>query len=119
MRDNIVHISYDILNSQISDRYIVTLEIRDANNGKIVGGNNKIIRWDLQADSIFNGGRERLKMLSNGVFGGMGIHASFWSSTESQTWTAWRRLLYYDNSQVTRNYYNMDYGFSVRCVMDE
>ena len=55
---------------------------------------------------------------SNGDFGGIGTYAPFWSSSESQTWTAWRRLLLYDNSKVIRNYYNMDIGFSVRCVKD-
>jgi uncharacterized protein (TIGR02145 family) len=55
---------------------------------------------------------------SNGAFGGIGIYASFWSSTENQAWTAWRRFLNYSDSKVIRNYYNMDYGFSVRCVKD-
>ena len=66
MRENIVHISYDILNSQITDKYMVTLEIVDSKDGKIVaravsgdigenisGGDHKLIKWDLQADSIY------------------------------------------------------------------
>ncbi len=66
VNDNVVHISYDILNGLLTDRYIVSLEILDANDGLIVakslegdigdnvtGGTNKKIKWDLQADSIY------------------------------------------------------------------
>ena len=56
---------------------------------------------------------------SNGTFGLQGEIASFWSSTENQSWDAWRRFLNYSGSKVIRNYYSMDYGFSVRCVMDQ
>ena len=63
--DNTVHISYDILNSLISERYTISLIVTDTNNGTIVakavsgdigdnvsGGNNKLITLDLKADSI-------------------------------------------------------------------
>jgi hypothetical protein len=66
LRDHVVHISYEILNSKITDRYDVSLEVLDANNGTIVaktvsgdigesvsGGDEKLIKWDLKADSIF------------------------------------------------------------------
>jgi len=54
----------------------------------------------------------------NGDFSNMGSSAKFWSSTEYYSHNAWYRLLYYDLSQVSRNYGNKHYGFSVRCVRD-
>jgi len=65
LRDNIVHITYDILNSTPSDEFTVDLAVTDANGNKInaralsgdigdkvYGGNYKEIRWDLSADEI-------------------------------------------------------------------
>jgi uncharacterized protein (TIGR02145 family) len=55
---------------------------------------------------------------SNGYFYDMGSYAYFWSSTESYSYYAWYRYLYYDYSQVSRHYDYKRYGFSVRCVRD-
>jgi uncharacterized protein (TIGR02145 family) len=55
----------------------------------------------------------------NGKFGNMGYHASFWSSTEDYSIGAWLRLLYYDDTNVLRYSYNLDFGYSVRCVKDK
>lgn len=54
----------------------------------------------------------------NGTFNGLSSHAYFWSSAEYNSSVAWRRSLYYNNSDVDRNYDSKDYGFSVRCVKD-
>ncbi|HOE38048.1 MAG TPA: fibrobacter succinogenes major paralogous domain-containing protein [Bacteroidales bacterium] len=59
--------------------------------------------------------------------GGRGYYGNFhhigqigywWSSTEKGTNDAWYRYLYFNNSNVTRNYYYSESGFSVRCVRD-
>lgn len=65
LRDNIVYITYDILNSHPSENFVVNVEIKD-NDGKLInakalagdvgrnvsGGSNKRIIWDLGADKI-------------------------------------------------------------------
>ena len=64
--DNIMHISYDILNSSPDDHFVVSLQVTDAHGGKIYasafsgdigrnvrGGMDKLIRWDLGADHLF------------------------------------------------------------------
>ena len=65
LRDNSIHITYDILNSKSSDRFIVSVDITDVNGNKINanaldgdigeevrGGRNKHITWNLEADKI-------------------------------------------------------------------
>lgn len=66
LRDNTLHISYDILNSTPSDTFNVNIDINDSDGNKIDakalsgdlgyevnGGNNKHVTWNLEADSIF------------------------------------------------------------------
>jgi uncharacterized protein (TIGR02145 family) len=55
---------------------------------------------------------------SNGSFHSMGYYAYFWSSTEIGSYYAWYRGLSYLYSQVYRNNYDKQGGFSVRCVRD-
>jgi len=65
MRGNIIHISYDILNSTRTEKFIVDLSVRDEDGNEInaraltgdigdlvSGGNDKHIAWDLGADQI-------------------------------------------------------------------
>jgi hypothetical protein len=65
LRDNILHITYDILNSGPSDEFIVELVVTDAGGKripsvalsgdageKVSGGTGKHIAWDLAADRI-------------------------------------------------------------------
>ncbi|MFC2115916.1 hypothetical protein ACFLTU_05545 [Bacteroidota bacterium] len=65
LKDSIVHISYDILNSSGADRHIVRIEITDSEGTmidakafagdigeNISGGNNKHITWNIGADRI-------------------------------------------------------------------
>jgi uncharacterized protein (TIGR02145 family) len=42
----------------------------------------------------------------------------WWSSTEYSYLNAFHRQLYYNSSEVYRNYTNKKYGYSVRCIMD-
>jgi len=55
-----------------------------------------------------------------GLFDGLGSYALFWSSTEYSSGSddAWGRHLYSDNSAVSRNSYDKQYGFSIRLVRD-
>ncbi len=55
---------------------------------------------------------------NNGTFHLVGYNGFWWSSTESSTDYAYYRTLGYNTTGVGRNYYNMDYGYSVRCVRD-
>ena len=48
----------------------------------------------------------------------IGSYGYFWSSSENHSIDAWKRWLYYNSSEVYRNYSNKTYGFSVRCVRD-
>ncbi len=54
----------------------------------------------------------------NGYFGLIGKYGAFWSASESSSFNAWSRDLYYDNSGVVRNYSSKGIGFSIRCVRD-
>ena len=47
-----------------------------------------------------------------------GDYAYFWSSTQSYSYYAWYRLLYYYYAYVARGYDGKGSGFSVRCLRD-
>ncbi|MCH7733493.1 MAG: PKD domain-containing protein [Candidatus Marinimicrobia bacterium] len=53
-----------------------------------------------------------------GPFGRVGYNALFWSTTESNSSSAWTHRLYYSGSAVGRYGYHKLSGFSVRCVRD-
>ena len=55
---------------------------------------------------------------SAGYLRDLGYYATFWSSTEYDSYHAWYRYLYYINSGVGRLSYTKQFGFSVRCVRD-
>jgi len=55
---------------------------------------------------------------SNGTFSYIGDYGLWWSSTESSTDDAWRRYMYYNLSNVNRDYDSKTNGYSVRCVRD-
>jgi len=54
----------------------------------------------------------------NGKFYYIGLVGGWWSSTEYGTADAWGRALDYNSSNVSRDYYNKEDGFSVRCLRD-
>lgn len=54
----------------------------------------------------------------NGAFIGVGSIGYWWSSTEYGATSAWYRSMYFYFADVSRSYYNKEYGFSVRCVRD-
>jgi uncharacterized protein (TIGR02145 family) len=47
-----------------------------------------------------------------------GSNGFWWSSTEVSSSLAWFWFLLYNHSMLYQNFYNEDYGFSVRCVRD-
>lgn len=66
LKDNIIHIYYDILNSNPDEKYIISINIRDEDGSPVdahsfvgdigiveEGGTNKQITWNLEADNIF------------------------------------------------------------------
>jgi len=55
---------------------------------------------------------------NDGGFYNMGLAAGFWSTSEHDATSAWRRVLLYDNVAVHRNKGSKGDGFSVRCVKD-
>ena len=55
---------------------------------------------------------------NNGSFNGVGLNGYWWSSTEYYTAGAWYRNLFYNNSNVYRNFISEADGFSVRCLRD-
>ena len=52
----------------------------------------------------------------SGAFFHLGSHAYFWSSSQSSSTYAWRRLLYSSESRVYRLTFTKSLGFSVRCL---
>lgn len=53
-----------------------------------------------------------------GSFYSIGYVGFWWSSAEFDTASAWYRNMGYYYSNVIRNYYSKQYGFSVRCIKD-
>ncbi len=54
----------------------------------------------------------------NGTYNYIGYLGSWWSSTEYDSYYAWYRTLYSNDSLVNRYDVTKHYGFSVRCVRD-
>ena len=54
----------------------------------------------------------------NGNFYIEGSGTSFWSSTEDDSYFAYRMYLYYDRDYANLDCLNKDVGFSVRCLQD-
>jgi len=54
----------------------------------------------------------------DGPFGFIGDYGYWWSSAESDTYSAWYRILGYSYGFVARDYYGKKSGFSVRCLRD-
>ena len=55
---------------------------------------------------------------SNGSFCSLGNYGGFWSSSQTDTGSAWGRILYYGHAYVYRYYGSKEGGFSVRCLRD-
>jgi uncharacterized protein (TIGR02145 family) len=55
---------------------------------------------------------------SYGAFLNIGYDGYWWSATEHDATYAWDRYMYYNNSNVDRDYDDKEFGFSVRCLRD-
>jgi uncharacterized protein (TIGR02145 family) len=55
---------------------------------------------------------------SNGFYFTIKNLGYWWTSIEGKTLNGWYRSIYNRNSVVSRNYYDLTNGFSVRCVKD-
>jgi len=55
---------------------------------------------------------------SNGFYFTVKNLGYWWTSIEGKTLNGWYRSIYNRNSVVSRNYYDLTNGFSVRCVKD-
>jgi len=53
-----------------------------------------------------------------GSFGDLGDKGCLWTSTEFNTYSAWKRYLYDDIGDFGRGYSHKENGFSVRCIKD-
>ena len=53
-----------------------------------------------------------------GGFYDVGSYGQWWSSSESGTFSAWDRYLFYDGGIATQDGSDKRYGFSVRCLKD-
>lgn len=80
LRNNNLHISYDIINSHPSDEFSVSMRISDITGGEITaralsgdigeqvkGGSNKLIVWDLTADKIVMNARIFVKIYATAI----------------------------------------------------
>jgi len=54
----------------------------------------------------------------HGYFNEIGNNGAWWSATESEEWSAWYRCVTYDRSEMSRDDYYKELGFSVRCIRD-
>jgi uncharacterized protein (TIGR02145 family) len=55
---------------------------------------------------------------NGGTFADVGRDCDWWSATEFGATSAWHRGMSYASSNVFRNIYYKEYGFSVRCLKD-
>jgi uncharacterized protein (TIGR02145 family) len=55
---------------------------------------------------------------SNGTYQHVGVGSYFWLSSESSSTDAWYRIIYFNNSSVTRYDHDKQYGSSIRCLRD-
>jgi uncharacterized protein (TIGR02145 family) len=54
----------------------------------------------------------------DGAFDGAGYRGNWWTATEYSNDHAYRRDMSYHHDYVYEDYYDKDYGYSVRCVAD-
>jgi uncharacterized protein (TIGR02145 family) len=100
-----------------------SMYFRGTDEGSKLAGNSEL--WNdgnLENNPEF--GTSGLTVLPAGYrntfayYGGIGKRVYIWSSSEFSSFSGWIRYMYYDNSDVTRNYSNKSYAYSIRCLED-
>jgi uncharacterized protein (TIGR02145 family) len=56
---------------------------------------------------------------TDGLYGNISFGARYWTTSQLDGVSAYARFLYHQYSNVQRNGYDKDHGFSVRCVRDD
>ena len=99
---------------------------RGSHAGKLAGGD----KWNSVSSGNVPGNMDYAERNASGFsavpagycdgssFGGAGVRARFWSSTQDGRYDAWRRDLGYYSASVGRYYASKYYGYSVRCLRD-
>jgi len=55
---------------------------------------------------------------NNGAYNGNNINGYWWTSSEGSGFNAWYRNLHSDFNSISRNSYDKEFGYSVRCLRD-
>jgi hypothetical protein len=96
----------------VQGKYIPKTKRKVEEKGKEIGG------WNGTNSSGFSGLPGGCR-ISNGYFHQVGYDGFWWSASEGDETTAWRKTLYYKISDLMgSNYYSKSIGYSVRCVKD-
>jgi uncharacterized protein (TIGR02145 family) len=79
-----------------------------------------VIGFNTQANnsSGFNAYPGGLRMYGDGSFTQNGSFGTWWSASESNNDKAWYRILGFYNSFISKDDFNKNAGFSIRCVKD-
>jgi len=98
---------------------------QDRKSGPAIPGNQSLTGWDSPNTGATNEsgfsalpGGERLYYEENISFTNMGAHGFWWTATESSPGVAWVRLVYFNNSHISRLDRSKRDGFNVRCLRD-
>ena len=97
---------------------------RGTDEGSKLAGNSEL--WNdgnLENNSVFGTSGFKAhpggyRSFSDGTYHHVGVGGYFWLSSESSNTDAWYRILYFNNSTVTRYDHGKQYGSSIRCLED-
>ena len=103
---------YDEVSKLLPDvgGYSIAGSVLKSRSGWNDGGNGK----DVYGFNVLPAGIR----LGNGSFDGVGEGTDFWSATEQDPETAHTLYFYYEYEYAGVNFYEKNYAFSIRCVMD-
>ena len=103
---------YDEVSKLLPDvgGYSIAGTVLKSRSGWNDGGNGK----DVYGFNVLPAGIR----LDNGSFDGVGEGTDFWSATEQDPETAHTLYFYYEYEYAGVNFYEKNYAFSIRCVMD-
>jgi uncharacterized protein (TIGR02145 family) len=98
---------------------------REEESESAVPGDEVVSAWDSpNAGATNSSGFNALpgglleRNQTNVFFSFMGTYGFWWTETESSPAVAWYRLLYFNNSHLSRLNFGKNQGLSIRCVKD-